>query len=180
MRFSAFFVPLLLLLASCQENEDLVIEIKKVTFSATKLQSTDGLPFTIEDSINGSHLGFRINWEAESNHAPYDPVETTIRIKNKVTDFKITSNQTISGRPPGTSLNSLFNIYFEKKVDEKPLTGNHGLDYYAEITDIYGPFVSSMLKAKTTIDPGGYNFYFRSELEDGTVLLDSLINIPIH
>ena len=177
MRFFTF--ALLLLLASCQENEDLVIEIKKVSFSATKLQSTDGLPFTIEDSINGSHLGFRINWEVESNKAPYDPVETTIRIKNKVTDFKISSNQTISGRRPGTSLNSLFNIYFEEKVDEEQLTGNHGLNYYAEISDIYGPFVSSMLKAKTTLSPGGYNFYFRSELEDGTVLMDSTINLKI-
>jgi hypothetical protein len=178
MKF-AVFLSCILLLTACQENDDLVIEIKTVSFSPTKLQSTDGLPFTIEDSINGAHLGFRINWEVESNNEPYDPVETTVRIKNRVADFKIWSNQTISGRSPGSSLNTLFNIYYKENIDERQLAANQGLGYLADVTEVSGPVISSLLKAKTTITPGGYDFYFRSELLDGTVLLDSAINVKI-
>lgn len=108
------FIASVLLLTSCQDNEDLVIKVKNVAFTATKLQSTDGLPFTIEDSISGDHFGFRSEWEIESNmnDVGFDPVETSVRNVNYVKEFKISSDQTVCGRSPGSSLNSLFNLYY--------------------------------------------------------------------
>ncbi len=176
MKFFAF-VTTLLLFVSCQENDDLVYEIHGVGFSATKLQSNDVLPFTIEDSINGSHFGFRIHWDAESNNAPYDPVETSIRQLNGVKEFSITSNQTFAGRSPGNPLNSIFYIYFAENLDEIVL--ENGLPYYTDSFDHFYQEKSSLLKAKSEIDPGNYTFYFRTKFYDETVILDTLTNIKI-
>jgi hypothetical protein len=173
------FIAAILLFASCQENDDLVYQVNGVEFTATKLQSTDGSPFTIEDSISGSHFGFRIHWDAESNNEPYDPVETTVRVLNPVTEFKIWSNQTVSGRSPGSSLNTLFNIFYREKMEEKPLEADGGLDYLTNSNDNFSQVESSFLKAKTIIAPGSYDFYIRSKLSNGTVLVDTIPDVKI-
>lgn len=171
------FISALILLTSCQENDDLVYQIYGVGFSATKLHSNDGLPFTIEDSINGSHFGFRINWNVESNNAPYDPVETSVRVLNPILEFKITSDKTIAGIPPGNPLNSLFYIYYAEDLDEVQLPGY--LNYITESKDHFSHIESSFLKAKTQISAGNYDFYFRSKFSEGAIVFDTIKNVKI-
>ncbi|TSJ47591.1 hypothetical protein [Fluviicola chungangensis] len=178
------FLPATLLLvffSSCQKNDDLIIQVRNVSFQTASTENEFHAAIPTTDSISAPHFILNVNWDIErTNDADYDPVETAVINENPVDSIKIWSDQSIAGRSPGSSLNTLFTQYYSFNVAAKPLTENGGLIYFSMFNSFDEPLRKvSFLQPTVQIESGTYDFYFRCVLRDGTVISNSLTHILI-
>ena len=177
------FLPLILILifvSSCQKNEDLIIKVRNVSFQTASNENEFMTPVPTTDSIPGSHFVLHVNWDIERTDVSYDPVETTVINENPIDSIQIWSGQTIAGRNPGSSLNTLFTQYYSPNVTPQPLKENGGLIYFSAFNTFEEPLRKhSYLYPTVQITPGNYDLSFRCVLRDGTILSNSLSNVII-
>jgi len=176
-------LPILLVLlsfSSCQKNDDLIIQVKNVSFQAASTENEYHTPLPTTDPISSSHFVLIVNWEIERNDADYDPVETTVINTNPIDSIRIWSDQTFAGKSPGSSLNTLFKEYYSSYVTAEPLAENGGLTYFSAHNTFEEPLRKrSFLLPNAWIAPGTYDLHFRCVLKNGTVLFNSLPNVII-
>ncbi|WP_341901061.1 hypothetical protein [Fluviicola taffensis] len=177
-----YSIIILLAFCSCQENDDLVISVKNVSFKAASTENEYAVPMVSTDSISSSHFLFEVNWDIQRTDVGYDPVETTVINSNPVDSIKIWSDQIVAGRNPGNSLNTLFyqQIYSLSVSEPDLLEENGSLIYNSSFDTFEEPLRKvSYLIPNFQINPGTYNFYFRCILRNGTILSSSLPNVII-
>ncbi|MGV3612075.1 MAG: hypothetical protein ACO1N0_14045 [Fluviicola sp.] len=177
------FILLLLFVSSCQKNDDLLIGVRSVSFQAASTENEyfTPLPVSAADSITTDHFVLQVNWDIERlNDAGYDPVETTVINTNPVDSIKIWSDQTVAGRSPGSSLNTLFEQYYSSYVAAKPLKEDGGLIYFSAHDTFDEPLRKiSFLNPNTWIAPGTYNFHFRCVFRNGGVQENTIPHVVL-
>lgn len=176
------FAFLLLVVVSCEtHNREVFIKITSIDFSAATTQTSDGNPQQTTEPITAHFFAIRIDYDFEMS-GPGDPFEDEVRVPNPIDTFQVWSPQTVSGRIPFSSLNTLFKHRISPS-NVVALQENGPLKFNTIPQSLEEPLPKTaylLTASETSISPGIYDFYFRCKLHDGTVMLDSLINISIN
>lgn len=180
MRISLLFL-LTLLIASCELPNDrqAYIKLTAVGFSPATTATVGGNPEQANGAIPADNFAIQFYFEYEQS-GDGDPYEDGIIDLNPMTSFKVWSPQTVSGRAPNSSLNTLFNAQYFGQTNH--LQEDYPLPFDAHVQSIeeqYPPKIGYLLTTGTNILPGTYDFYFRCEFKDGTVILDNLMDVVI-
>src|SRR6218665_349031 len=176
-----FILLLLAFILSCEFQHDRVVEftIKSIGFSPTTTQTPTGKPEQANGPITAANFAIQYYYELELG-GKGDYIEDPIINMNPIDTFQIWSPQTFSGRAPFSSLNTLFvnqpNPYNTYTMYED----NYLLidpTFYFDM-DVYHQ-TGYLVSTNATINPGSYDLYFRCKFRDGSVVLDSLIDVVI-
>jgi hypothetical protein len=172
-------VFLLALISSCEFHNNRVayIKITSLGFSPATTGTTDGEPIQATGPIPAANLAIQFYYDYERS-GDGDAYEDGITNLNPIVKFQIWSPQTFSGRAPNTSLNTLF----KNKLYLTPLIEDGELEISTTVISIdqqYPPKIGYLLSTNSSITPGNYDLYFRCEFHDGSVILDSIMNLEI-
>ena len=172
-------ILLLTFVSSCELHNNRVAYIKITTlgFSPATTETPDGEPIQATGPIPGANLAIQFYFDYERS-GDGDPFEDGITNLNPIVKFQIWSAQTFSGRAPNTSLNTLF----KNRLSFTPLVEDGELEISTSVISIdqqYPPKIGYLLSTNSTITPGNYDLYFRCEFHDGSIILDSIVNLEI-
>ncbi len=166
-------------ITSCEFQHDRVVEftVKSMGFSPATTETATGEPEQANGTITAASFAIQYYYEIELG-GEGDYIEDPIINMNPIDTFKIWSPQTFAGRAPFSSLNTLF-VNKPDPYNSYNMDGSLFIDpnFNFDI-DVYHQ-TGYLLSTSATIDPGTYDLYFRCHFKDGSVVLDSLIDIPV-
>ncbi len=177
-------IILLTIFISCCELPNHRVAYFKITslkFSpTTTIQANNEDPHQVSGPIPAADFAIQFIYDYERS-GNGDAFEDGLTNLNPIVKFQIWSPQTFSGRAPNTSLNSLFkNRISSNKIVLLVEDGELEIrNFVISIHQQYLPKIAYLLPDNTSIAAGNYDLYFRSQFKDGSIILDSIMDIEI-